>query len=206
MSKAKPELDIKTMEDEETTLPSSLSSATHPTSSALLSPSRHSSAQSSLTVPQDEQGQALGQGVRSRPLTTSTMVLRTRPYSSHNFWAGDSGRNNKSANRGKPNLPRNSFNPEPYRKEPCAMGESMKQCLHNEFKKNFDITQLRTVSTELRDTQPTLQTIQTEHDAFLSQTAKARWNSVNSLGRTTKTKSVTAGDVVSVFKNFSTAK
>lgn len=64
--------------------------------------------------------------------------------------------------------------------EPCGTGENMRQCLNNELMKNFDKSQLNVTFTETRNTRPSQQTIQTEHDALISTRAQASWKRMGS--------------------------
>ncbi|XP_041485941.1 uncharacterized protein LOC121432120 [Lytechinus variegatus] len=61
------------------------------------------------------------------------------------------------------------FKPEPYRAEPCEECDSIRQCLNNEFLKNFDANQLRHVETSTRNTLPTHKTISEERRAILGE-------------------------------------
>ncbi|XP_030836768.1 uncharacterized protein LOC115922290 [Strongylocentrotus purpuratus] len=61
------------------------------------------------------------------------------------------------------------FKPEAYRAEPCEECDSMRECLNNEFLKNFDANQLKHVDTSTRNTLPTHKTISEERRAILGE-------------------------------------
>ncbi|XP_072171612.1 uncharacterized protein [Diadema setosum] len=71
---------------------------------------------------------------------------------------------------------RSKFKPIPYRPEPCQTGESLHDCLNNEFTRNFDVSQLRHVETATRNTLPTQNVISEEQRAIdMERSHSARW-------------------------------
>ncbi|KAJ8028774.1 hypothetical protein HOLleu_31109 [Holothuria leucospilota] len=87
----------------------------------------------------------------------------------------------KTKNRGSKSTT-STFEPVPYKAEPCTQCDSVKTCLNNEFR-NFDRSILKRVSTIVYDSPPPLHVINAEKRILRQERVRSAWKKGKSLSQ-----------------------